>query len=255
MRMFVYCTVLIGLVLASCAESTHQRQRINIENRPDDGPSQSAETHMTRMDSAPSLYSQLKAAPVTYAGKVVTLSGIVLRARRLQGTTEVEILQLPEGVDGRPAEDRRQSEGRFLARQTTAFLDPAILATAPVVTVVGSVEESVERPLEPGSDSYSYPVIAIQQLTVWPKELIHSNGPSYPLASGAGGLNVANTSPNFALDVIGSVLSGIFQAIFNSSRSEPQASYSPSSHSSASSSASPSSPPPKDIPPQFRKPN
>jgi starvation-inducible outer membrane lipoprotein len=208
---------------------------------------------MTRMKSAPSLYSQLKTAPATYEGKVVTLSGIVLKAKRLQGLTEVEILQLPEGVDGRPTEDRRESEGRFLARQTTAFLDPAILATGPIVTVVGSVEESVERPLEPGADNYSYPVIAIQQLTVWPSELLQSNAGSYPAGAGASGLIPTNTNPYFGLELVGSVVTGIIQGIFSTSRDERRSSY--SSASTGSSSANPSPPPTKDIPPQFRKPN
>jgi starvation-inducible outer membrane lipoprotein len=231
---------------------------MNLENSLDDGVSQSVQTPTTPVESSPSLYSQLKAEPSIYIGRMVTLSGIVLKAKRLQGSTEVEILQLPEAADGRPMEDRRRSEGRFLALQTTTFLDPAILATGPMVTVVGSVEETVERPLEPGSDPYTYPVIAVQQLTVWPSELLHPTAPFYPVTAGAASLGPTSTNPNFALDLIGSVLTGIFQGLFNSSgsrhRSYSSSSYS-SSHSSGRSSSNPSPPPPKDIPPQFRKPN
>ncbi len=248
MRTFVCFTALISFVLASCAESTHQRQRLNLNNRLDDGASQSTETQTIHTEASRSLYSQLQSVPATYEGKVVTLSGIVLKARRLQGLTEVEVLQLPDDVYGRPTEDRHHSEGRFLARQTSSFLDPAILATGPIVTVVGSVEESVERPLEPGSDSYSYPVIAIQQLMVWPSELVHSNGPSYPVASNTRSLIQSNTNATFLLDVIGPVLRVIFQGIFNSSRSDHPAAYSPPSYFSGSSSDYRSSPRPKGYP-------
>lgn len=247
MRIFVYCTALISLVLVSCAQSAHQRQRMNLENRLNDGEFQSVQTPMTTIESIPSSYSQLKAEPSTYRGRTVTLSGIVLKAKRLQGSTEIEILQLPESADGRPMEDRRKSEGRFLAMQTTTFLDPAILATGPMVTVVGSVGEIVERPLEAGSDLYSYPVIAVQQLTVWPSELLHSNA---PFTAGGAGLDPSSTNPNFALDLVGSALTGIFQGLFNSSGGGRWS----SSHSSGPSPSNPS-PPPKDIPPQFKKPN
>lgn len=252
MRMLVCCTALISFSLLSCAESTHQRQRMNFENRLDDGLSQSVETQMIRMESGSSLYSRLKQTPASYEGRLVTLSGIVLKAKRLAGSTEIEILQLPEGADGRPTEDRRQSEGRFLAMQTTTFLDPAILATGPMVTVNGTVAERVERPLDPGADNYSYPVIMIQQLTVWPLEFLH---PTYPVASGAGGLSPPSTNPNFGLELVGSALNGIFRGLFHSSSSGQRSSYSSSPYSSGASSSNSSPPPQKDIPPQFKKPN
>ena len=253
MRILVCSMALLGFLFASCAQSAHQRQRMNLESRPDDGPSQLVEAQVAGMESGPRLYSQIKETPAKYEGKVVTLSGVVLKAKRLQGSTEIEILHLPEGADGRPTEDRRQSQGRFLARQTTTFLDPAILSTGPMVTVVGSVDETVERPLEAGSDFYSYPVLTVQQLTVWPSELLHSNP---PVAAGAAGFDPSSTSPNFALELVGSVLTGIFQGLFNSSGNKRwSSSRSSSSYSSGSTSSNPSPPPPKDIPPQFRKPN
>ena len=254
MRMFICCTALIGFVFASCAQSAHQRQRMNLENPLDDGTSQSLQALMTPI-GIPSLYSQLKTAPSTYIGRTVTLSGIVLKAKRLQGSTEVEILQLPEAADGRPMQDRRHSQGRFLAIQTTTFLDPAILSTGPMVTVVGSVEETVERPLETGADPYSYPVIAVQQLIVWPSELLASTAPFYPITAGAASLSPTSTNSSFALDLVGSVLSSIFQNLLNSDGSGRRSSYSSLSSSPGASSSNPSPPPPKDIPPQFRKPN
>lgn len=259
MRTSLFCVALMSVVLASCAESIHQRERMGLESAayqappvaPESPLAPSSSGHVMSADGVPSLYAQVKATPADYRGKVISLSGTVLKAKRLNGLTEIEILQLPMGADGRPTTDLRQSPGRFLATQTT-FLDPATLVNRPMVTVRGVVEGQVERPIEPGADNYSYPMLAIQELTVWPPELVESYAGSYAAPTSSTGLSRADGTGDFMLNLLGSILTGMVNAIFNPVQHD-RGSSSYSLTSSSSSSSNPLPPPQKDIPPQFQK--
>ena len=260
MRTRLVCTILISLMLASCAESVHQHQRMGLEGEYSEPQAAMlkapAVTEPEILPSADILPAEKLALS---QGQAVSLSGIVLKAKRLDGMTEIEVLQLPLESHGRPTNDRRQSQGRFLARQTT-FLDPAILATRPTVTVYGVMEGVVERPLEPGSDNYAYPIIAIQDLTIWPQELLQPYSGSYVSAIGQANPPYTEPGTGFSLGSLGAFFRSFGQALFTPNRYEYRnyygyQSYSPnySSSSSSSSSSNPSPPAPKDIPPQFRK--
>ncbi len=259
MRTRLVCTILTSLMLASCAESVHQHERMGLER----GYSEP----QAAMLKAPAVTEPeiLPFADILPAEKLalsqeqaVSLSGIVLKAKRLDGMTEIEILQLPAGADGRPTDDRRQSQGRFLARRTT-FLDPAILATRPTVTVHGVMEGVVERLLEPGSDNYAYPIIAIQDLTIWPQELLQPFSGSYVPAIGPASPPYTEPGTGFSLGFLGAFFRGFGQALLPPNRYDYRnnygyPSYSPN-YSSSSSSSNPPPPAPKDIPPQFKKNN
>jgi starvation-inducible outer membrane lipoprotein len=247
---------LMTVMLASCAESVHQRDRASPRRDSDSSSPQANWSSTVPIEAAsvlpvggaPSSYPQLKETLAAHEGQVVTLSGIVLKAKRLNGETEIEVLHLPMGIDGRPIEDRRQTQGRFLARQTTTFLDPAIVAARPVVTILGLVVGEVERPLEPGADNYSYPLLTIEQLTVWSPELLQSRVSSYAEPVRAMELSQATVASDFMVSLLGSILSSIVQAILNPDRHNRS-----SSSYSSSSNSNPSSPSQNNIPPQFKK--
>lgn len=261
MRTRVVCLMMLSLLLASCAESVHQYERMGLgsgySSMPVEVPGSPGATGFVR-----SAYARAE-APASAdlqltQGQAVSLSGIVLKAKRLDGMTEIEVLQLPLEVDGRPTNDRRQSQGRFLARQTT-FLDPAILATRPTVTVHGVTEGVVERPLEPGSDNYAYPIVVVQDLTIWPYELLQPYSGSSVQAIGPANPPYTEPGTGFLLSFLGAFFRGFGQALFTPNRYDYRnnygyPSYSPN-YSSSSSSSNPPPPAPKDIPPQFRKNN
>lgn len=261
MRMRLLGIILMSLLLASCAESVHQHERLGLGRdsfrMPVEASDSSRATGFVRSVSVPA-GERPPASSLMTAGEVVSLSGIVLKAKRLDGMTEVEVLQLPLEADGRPTGDRRQSQGRFLARQTT-FLDPAILATGPTVTVQGVVEGVVERPLEPGSDDYAYPVIAVQDLTIWPQELLQPSGAVALRPTGLADTAQADAAAGSSLDFLGAILQGFGRALFMPNQYDSWRHYrSPSYTPDYSSRSSPSSnplPAQKDIPPQFRKHN
>lgn len=262
MRTRVVCLMMLSLLLASCAESVHQYERMglgsgyssmSVEVPGSPGATGFVRSAYARAEAPASADLQLT------QGQAVSLSGIVLKAKRLDGMTEVEVLQLPLEADGRPTGDRRQSQGRFLARQTT-FLDPAILATGPVVTVHGVVEGVVERPLEPGSDNYAYPIVVVQDLTIWPHELLQPYGGAYVQAIGQASPPNLEPETGWAFGFLGALFRGFGQALFMPNHYDSRHHYGYSSYApnySSGSSPSPNPPPPaqKDIPPQFRKHN
>jgi len=111
-------------------------------------------------------FPQFKASPDSFKDQSVVFGGEVLTARRLKDGTRIEILQLPLDRSTRPGHDLTQSQGRFIAVQRE-FLDPATVPPGTRVTVTGEVTGSVTLPLD--ETDYSYPVIAIKQLRVWPR--------------------------------------------------------------------------------------
>jgi outer membrane lipoprotein len=110
-------------------------------------------------------FLQVKAAPNSFRGQSVIFGGKVLTARRQKDGTRIEILQLPLDRSARPGYDLTQSQGRFLALQQE-FLDPATLPPGTRVTVRGEVSGSVILSLD--EVDYTYPVISIKHVQVWP---------------------------------------------------------------------------------------
>lgn len=109
-------------------------------------------------------FDQIISSPDSYRGKVVLLGGEVLKAKAMQGGTQLEVLQLPLDDDLEPALDRMQSKGRFLALQRE-FLDPATVAEGTRVTVVGEVTgASVEKMDEA---DYRFPTLDVKHLHRW----------------------------------------------------------------------------------------
>lgn len=115
---------------------------------------------------APQLtYAQVKAEPNLFTGQPVTFGGKVLKAKRLKEGTRIEILQLPLNASLRPTNDLSKSQGRFIAMRSE-FLDPATVPPGTFVTVAGEAAGSVTLPLD--ETEYTYPVVMMKNLRVWP---------------------------------------------------------------------------------------
>ena len=110
-------------------------------------------------------FKQLKESPDTYRGRVLTLGGEVLSAKRMKEGTRIEVLQLPLDSQG-PGHERTASEGRFFAFQKE-FLDPAKLPPGTRVTITGEVTGSQTQPLD--ETQYTYPTLDIKHLTISPE--------------------------------------------------------------------------------------
>src|SRR5512134_3195828 len=87
-------------------------------------------------------FSQVKASPLSYTGRLIVVGGVVLTARPLkQDGTRIEILELPLDHDYEPRGRLTDSRGRFLAFHKE-FLDPATIPMGTRMTVVGEVTGS-----------------------------------------------------------------------------------------------------------------
>jgi outer membrane lipoprotein len=118
-----------------------------------------------RAQSDPSIrVNQVQANPEAYWEKMVVWGGVIVEAKNLKEGTLIEIVQKPVDWEGRPYEVD-QSDGRFFALYT-GYLDSAIYSQGREVTVAGVLKEVREKPL--GEINYSYPVVHVSQLHLWP---------------------------------------------------------------------------------------
>ncbi len=140
---------------SGCAQSAHQLQRNPALA---EVPSQ-LEQSIDRSFS----FTELKASPSTFLGKVVELGGIVLHAKRAKERTEIEVLQLPLTKVSDSGEIRTASQGRFIAIQKS-FLDPATVEVGSRIIIIGEVAGDVTRPLD--EINYAYPLIDMKHLVL-----------------------------------------------------------------------------------------
>ncbi|HSQ50796.1 MAG TPA: Slp family lipoprotein [Nitrospiraceae bacterium] len=123
-------------------------------------------------------FSQVKASPLSYTGRLIVVGGVVLTARpSKQDGTRIEILELPLDHDYEPRGRLTDSRGRFLAFHKE-FLDPATIPMGTRMTVVGEVTGSLTLPVD--EIDYVYPTLAIKAVTVWPPKVPAWWGRPYP---------------------------------------------------------------------------
>jgi len=131
-------------------------------------------------------FDQIVASPESYRGKVVVLGGEVLKAKAMQGGTQLEVLQLPLDDDQEPGLDRLQSKGRFLALQKE-FLDPATIADGARVTIVGEVTGATVEKMDEAD--YRFPTLDVKHLYRWDarrRDEPRASGPWWSVFGGVG---------------------------------------------------------------------
>lgn len=105
--------------------------------------------------------------PDGYTGKIFIWSGTVLNTQNTPEGTMLKVLQKPSDYWGRPR-NVDWSEGRFLALDRR-YLDPAIYAEGRAITVAG--ELTGKRVQRLGEIEYTYPLLSVKELYLWPKEV------------------------------------------------------------------------------------
>jgi outer membrane lipoprotein len=113
----------------------------------------------------------LRRTPDAHLNEKVVLGGEIIDTRPRAGETEIEVLGRPLRSDDKPARTDT-SDGRFLI-VTPQFLDPAVYAKGRSLSVIGTFTGEQERPI--GDQPYRYPVLAAEQVRLWPQEV-----PAYP---------------------------------------------------------------------------
>ena len=116
-------------------------------------------------------FKQVFDAPESHRGKMVAWGGEVLSARRVDGGTRMEVLQLPLTDDLHPTSERARSRGRFVAFDGEGtIVDPVVVDSGTPVTIIGTIESSEVRELH-GAE-YRYPRVNVLDMTVWDRDVI-----------------------------------------------------------------------------------
>lgn len=152
----VFLSLIWILTLAACAESLHQLER--------EGNQLGIPPDLLKEIDTNISFADLQADPDSARGRTVSLSGLILTAKRTSHRTELEILQLPRREGRLSTTTRLRSEGRFIAVREE-FLDPATVPPGTPVTIIGTVEGSVLRQLDEAE--YRYPLLEIKHIIDW----------------------------------------------------------------------------------------
>lgn len=140
------------------------------------GPAVIPEELESRIDQSVS-FQQIHAAPTSYPGRMVLLGGEILSAKRMSNGTQFEVLQLPVSEDNPPAEQRTESQGRFLAIHR-GEIDPAAMPPGTRVTLVGEVTGETIQQLD--DSEYRYPTIEVKHVHVWEPDVYDRRRSSSP---------------------------------------------------------------------------
>ncbi|NUO08912.1 MAG: Slp family lipoprotein [Candidatus Brocadia sp.] len=112
--------------------------------------------------------------PERYKGQMVIFSGVIVDAKNTKEGTLLQVLQRPAGYRGQP-KDVDETGGRFLALDRR-YLDVNVFTKGRSVTVAGEVQGKRVLPL--GEIEYSYPLIHVKELYLWP--VVKQYRPPYP---------------------------------------------------------------------------
>ncbi len=115
-------------------------------------------------------------------GKIVQWGGVIIAGTNRRDSTRLEILAYPLDHQGRPDRDAK-SLGRFLADRA-GYLETADYAPDRLLTVVGPVTGLQQGRI--GETDYTYPLIRVEQLHLWPDILSDKNEPSVHFGIGVG---------------------------------------------------------------------
>ena len=107
--------------------------------------------------------AQVRTDSETYLGMTVRWGGNITRVENRRDETWVEVVEHPLYRNGRP-KTGNASGGRFIA-QIPGFLDPAIYAPGRQITVIGTLETPIQRPI--GEHPYTFAVVAVNQHQLW----------------------------------------------------------------------------------------
>lgn len=116
-------------------------------------------------------------------GRRVQWGGSIISSINLRDTTQIEVLGYPLEQSGRPATNQAEL-GRFLVLYD-GYLETVDYAPGRLLTVVGTLVEIREGTV--GKADYRYPLIAAEQLHLWPQEEAHDyRGPQFHFGIGVG---------------------------------------------------------------------
>jgi outer membrane lipoprotein len=123
-------------------------------------------------------FSQLRAAPDTFKGKLFILGGIIVGARFTETGLLIEALYIPVDSSGY-LEEGEHSHGRFLAfyPKSSGLLDPIVYRKGREITLAAEFLETKKGKID--DMEYIYPVFEIRQIYLWDEMRHYYNYPYY----------------------------------------------------------------------------
>ena len=113
-------------------------------------------------------FQELIKDPEKFKGQTVILSGVIIETTNTKEGTLIKVLQRPEGFRGQP-KDTDETGGSFLLLDDR-YLDPVVYAKDREVTIAG--EAVGKKVLPAGEIEYTYPVIHVKEMHLWPVQKI-----------------------------------------------------------------------------------
>jgi outer membrane lipoprotein len=110
-----------------------------------------------------------------FTGSEVRWGGEITRVENRATETWVEIVRRELRDNGRP-ESSGKSDGRFIA-SFKGFVDPVVYEVGRSLTVIGTIENQITRPI--GEYDYRFPVVVVESSYLW-KDVTVAPGPYYP---------------------------------------------------------------------------
>lgn len=101
-----------------------------------------------------------------WKGIRIRWGGDIVEVENQRHETWIEVVEYPLRSSGRPS-NSKASEGRFIAR-IPGFLDPAIYAQGRQITIVGTVDNTIQRSI--GDYPYEFPVVAVDTYRLWDEQ-------------------------------------------------------------------------------------
>jgi outer membrane lipoprotein len=125
-------------------------------------------------------FKEILQNPDAYKGKTVLWGGQIIQILPQDGTTLIEVLQIPLGRRGKP-EEAYASEGKFLIL-ISKYLDFSQFDKGKKITVAGEIQgaDQGEEIKSLGEKDYRYPVILSEEIYLWKGLYPYSSISKYP---------------------------------------------------------------------------
>jgi outer membrane lipoprotein len=139
--------ILIGTLLTGLLSSCATTPDFNLNNVVKDVPPLQAEEHFNQ-----------------YRGTKVLWGGVIINSTNTKDGTQFEIVAYPLNSHMKPQTDEN-TQGRFIA-EYGHYLETTEYSPGRRVTVVGELTKTQQGKI--GETVYTYPVVHIEQLFLWP---------------------------------------------------------------------------------------
>ena len=110
-----------------------------------------------------------------YNGAGVRWGGEISKVENKANHTWIEIVRRQLWSDGKPKASGK-SDGRFIA-SFSGFVDPVVYEIGHLLTVVGTIEDKIKRPI--GEYDYVFPIVTVEGSHLWKKTTV-AQYPNYP---------------------------------------------------------------------------